>query len=250
MTNTMPDTATVVSPNELAVFLSRYSARLLGAGATCIRLEKNIVRMARAFGMEVELTIMARHVHISLWREGSADVVTSIATVKHNVISYNVNTQLSRLSWEVADRKVDFNEALVRFDRIVTSDRQNPLLVLALVTLANAAFCRLFGGDLVAMGIVAIATLAGYWLKLFLLGRGCDVRLMVLICSFVSGVLGATDLLFGLGTTPEIALGTSVLYLVPGIPFLNSSSDLLYRHYLCSFSRFMDAMVLTCCLSA
>ncbi|MDE6344424.1 MAG: threonine/serine exporter family protein, partial [Muribaculaceae bacterium] len=48
---------------------------------------------------------------------------------------------------------------------------------------------------------------------------------------------------------PSIALGTSVLYLVPGIPFLNSFSDMIYRHYFCAFCRFTDAVVLTCCLS-
>ena len=56
-------------------------------------------------------------------------------------------------------------------------------------------------------------------------------------------------MLFGLGSTPGIAIGSSVLYLVPGIPFLNSFSDLLNHHYICAFSRFMDAVVLTCCLS-
>ena len=40
------------SVDELMLFLSRYSARLLGAGATCIRLEKNVGRIAKAYGME------------------------------------------------------------------------------------------------------------------------------------------------------------------------------------------------------
>ena len=53
-----------------------------------------------------------------------------------------------------------------------------------------------------------------------------------------------------LGTTPEIALGTSVLYLIPGVPYINAISDIIGRHYLCALSRFMDACVLTCCLSA
>ncbi len=56
--------------------------------------------------------------------------------------------------------------------------------------------------------------------------------------------------MFGWGTTPEIALGTSVLYLIPGVPYINAISDIIGRHYLCALSRFMDACVLTCCLSA
>lgn len=237
------------SVSELSLFLSRYSAWLLGSGATSIRLEKNVSRIARAYGKEIELAIMTRHVHLSLWEEGKPGMETSIATVNHNVISFNINTLLSKLSWEIADGKVDFNVAKERFERIIRSDRQSKWMVMLLVAFANASFCRLFGGDMIAMANVWIATLAGYFLKILLLGRGMDVRVMAIACSFVSAVLGATAQLFGLGATPEIALGTSVLYLVPGIPFINSFSDLIYRHYLCCFSRFMDAVVLTCCLS-
>ena len=44
-------------------------------------------------------------------------------------------------------------------------------------------------------------------------------------------------------------MATSVLYLIPGVPYINSASDLIDGHYLCSFSRFVDACVLTACLS-
>lgn len=237
------------SMNDLTQFLSKYSSRLLGAGATCIRLEKNVERIAHTYGKEIELTIMPRHVHISVWEEGHAGIVTSISSVKHNVISFNINTRLSELSWEIADGKTDFNTAVRRFDEIVNSDRQSKWLVLILAALANASFCRLFGGDFMAMATVFVATAVGYYMKLLLLARGTDVRIMFIACSFISTVLGSTGILFSFGSTPAIAMGTSVLYLVPGIPFLNSFSDMLYRHYLCAFSRFADAMVLTCCMS-
>jgi uncharacterized membrane protein YjjP (DUF1212 family) len=45
-------------------------------------------------------------------------------------------------------------------------------------------------------------------------------------------------------------MATSVLYLVPGIPYINSVSDMLDGHYLCAFGRLMNAVILTCCLSA
>ncbi len=99
------------------------------------------------------------------------------------------------------------------------------------------------------MTIVGLATLAGYYLKVKLLAGKVDVRLVFIVCAFVSTVIGATDALFDIGGTREIALSTCVLYLVPGIPLLNSFSDMLYRRYLCAFARFADAVILTCCLS-
>lgn len=232
---------------ELCRFLVDYSARLLGCGSTCLRLEENIRRIAKAYDHQVEVTIMPRHIHLSIQGEDGR-TVTAISSVKGG-ISFNVNTRLSNLSWAIADGKVDFPTACRRLHEIVARDRHNKWLELLLVSLANASFCRLFGGDAAAMAVVGLATMAGYYLKTLMLSYKIDIRVVVIVCSFVSTVLGATDVLFSIGNTPLIAVGSSVLYLVPGIPFLNSFSDLLNRHYICAFSRFVDASVLTCCLS-
>ncbi len=237
------------SVKELCSFLSRYSALLIGCGATCIRLEHNIDRIAATFGMRIVSYIMPRHISLSVIDNDTDESVTMVVETARTPISFYVNTRLSELSWEIADGRIDFDEALQRFHHIATCEHQNGWLLLALVAVANASFCRLFGGDIVAMGIVALATAAGYRLKQILLSQKIDVWVMVMICSLVSSVIGATCEVMNLGSTPHIALATSVLYLVPGIPFLNSFSDMLYRHYICALSRFIDAAVLTACLS-
>lgn len=233
---------------QLCEFLADYSSWLMASGATCIRLEKNVGRIAAAYGMAVEMTVMPRHIHLAATREGE-ELTTFVATVRNQVIDYTVNTRLSRLSWAIADGKTGFREAEEQLKAIVAPRKGNPLMELILVALANASFCRLFGGDGMAMAIVGVATMAGYYLKQIMLRRKIDCRLVFLACSFVSAVTAASDTLFGFGTTPDIAIGSSVLYLVPGIPFLNSFSDFLYRRYLSAFVRFSDALVLTCCLS-
>lgn len=234
---------------DVCLFLADYTASLMASGATCIRLDKNVRRIARTFGMSAEMTVMPRHINVTVADNSSGEILTSIATVPDTGINFSVNTGLSCLSWEIADGKTDFQQAVEKYRQIIGSDKQNKWLVLILVALANASFCRLFGGDYIAMAVVAVATLAGYYMKQLLLARKVDVRTVFIVCSFISSVIGASDHLFSIGETPEIALGTSVLYLIPGIPFLNSFSDMLYRHYLCAFARFADALVLTCCLS-
>lgn len=237
------------SSKEVCLFLSEYAVTLLACGATCIRLEKNINRMAHAFGKRAEVTIMPRHIHMTVCEDGADDIFTYIATVKGAPISFSLNTKLSQLSWNVKDNGIPLQEAKKRFREIASSDTENQWLTLLLASLANASFCGIFGGDAIAMAIVFVATATGFNLKQVLVGKGMDVRAVFFICAFVSSVIGATDFLFPSGGTPSIAVGTSVLYLVPGIPFLNSFSDLLYRHYICAFSRFTDAVVLTGCLS-
>ena len=77
-----------------------------------------------------------------------------------------------------------------------------------------------------------------------------DARGVNVISAFCATIIGCSCFVFRLGSTPEVALGTSVLYLVPGIPFINSISDLIYGHNLCFLSRLTHASVLTVCLSA
>lgn len=234
---------------EVCLFLTEYAVYLLGCGATCVRLEQNINRMAAEFGKKVETYIMPRHIHMTVWNPECDDLFTSISSVKAIPISYSLNTKLSTLSWNVSDEHLSLEEAQRRFRKIVRSDHENPWATLLLASLANASFCGIFGGDLVAILIVFIATALGFNLKQVLGKRHVDVRVIFFLCALVSSVIGASDYLFPTGSTPSIAVGTSILYLVPGIPFLNSFSDLIYKHYVCAFSRFLDAVVLTCCLS-
>lgn len=234
---------------EAAAFLAEYAALLAGCGATCIRIVKNTRRMAEAFGVNFDIFIMPGHVTVSVRDSRSIGTETAMRKTADCGISFNLNARLSRLSWEVADNHLDLVAATERFNRILDTKPTGKYEVLILASLANASFCRLFGGDAVAMLIVFLSTLAGYKLKQIMLDMKCDVRLTFLCASFFSAALSAGGYIFNIGTTPEIAVGTSVLYLIPGVPYINSVSDLIYRHYLCAFSRFMDAAVLTVCLS-
>lgn len=234
---------------EVCIFLSEYAARLLGCGATCARIEKNIQRMSEAFGVDTEMTIMPSHIHLSVWDKSHEESFTNIRRIRKSMISFKINTLLSKLSWKIADEKMSMQEARLLFVEIVQSPPENPYLVLLLASLANASFCRLFGGDLISMLIVFVATAIGYRIKQIMLEEKMDVRFVFFCSAFFSSVVAACGHLFNLGETPEIALGTSVLYLIPGIPYINSVSDMLDGHYICSFSRFMDAAILTACLS-
>lgn len=236
--------------DRASAFLADYASLLAGCGATCIRIEKNIGRMAGAFGLESDIAIMPTHVYVTVWNGDMSQNSMTIRKTAGCGISFNLNARLSRLSWEVADNHLDLHAAAERFERIKETPPTGKNEVLLLTSLANASFCRLFGGDVIAMLIVFLSTLAGYKLKQIMLDDKRDVRLTFLCASFFSASLSAGGHIFNIGSTPEIALGTSVLYLIPGVPYINAVSDLIYRHYLCAFSRLVDALVLTACLSA
>lgn len=237
-------------PKTACIFLSDYAACLLGCGATCIRIEKNVRRMAERWELLSEMTILPSHIHMTVWNKDRSHSYSNIVRLRHTGISFNINTQLSKLSWAIADNKTNFEEARRTYRAITDTRPANKWLVWLLASLANMSFCRLFGGDFTAMLIVLAGTLAGYRLKQIMLEDGLDARFVFFCCAFFSSVIGSAGYVFQWGETPDVALATSVLYLIPGIPYINSVSDLLDGHYISSFSRLMNAIVLTACLSA
>lgn len=62
-------------------------------------------------------------------------------------------------------------------------------------------------------------------------------------------MIAATGVRYNLGTTQDVALGTSVLYLIPGVPLINSILDILEGHVLVGFSRTINAVILIICIA-
>lgn len=234
---------------ETGRFLADYTSWLFGSGATVIRIKRNVERMSRTFGVVTCVTVMPRHVELSVQFPDVAGQRLFVAPIAACGINFTINTDLSRLSWKIADNDLDITTSRELFDHIISTPPEGKRWIPLLASLANASFCRLFGGDATAMLVVFVATLLGFWLKNRMLGTGKDNRLTFICCSFVSASVCAGATIFGWGATPEIAMATSVLYLIPGVPYISAASDLIDRHYLCAFSRFMDALVLTVCLS-
>lgn len=230
-------------------FIANYAAALLGCGATCIRIEKNVKRIAETFGVHVDMTLLPFHVIAVVWDKDYTHSYNCQSKPIGGAIDFSRNIALSKLSWQIVEEKLDYVDAAYRFEQILSKPKLNKWLVLVLTSIANASFCRLFGGDFNAMGIVLFATLLGFLVKQIMLEDKIDVRITTVASAFVASVIGASGYLFGISGTPELALGTSVLFLVPGIPYINSGSDLFAGHYLCSMSRFIQAVILTICLS-
>jgi uncharacterized membrane protein YjjP (DUF1212 family) len=205
--------------------------------------------MAKAFGVRVEMTILPRSVMMTVWDSSHEKSMAINEKLPTTPLNFHLISLFSQLSWNVRDIHIIVDDAQVELENILSQPRLNASLVTLLTGLGNASFCRLFGGDWVAMFLVFLATINGFALKNILHQRwSWDIRLATLVAACTSSVIASAAFVFGVTDTPDIALGTSVLYLIPGIPYINSVSDLISGHFLCSLSRFIHACILTACL--
>lgn len=237
------------SLKEKSIFLRDYTTELYACGATTIRIEQNLQRIAETWNVRADFSMMPTCIILNLWDKSEKHSYSITGKVPADKLNFHTVAYLSRLSWRIAENHLDLPAASRLFHFLTSRKRLNPWLVLFLVGCANASFCELFGGDPVSMLIVFIATVDGFLLKQRLPAMGIDFRIVIILAACLSAIISCSGFVFHLGSTPEIALGTSVLYFVPGIPFCNAVSDLISGHYICCISRFLHAVIITFCLS-
>ena len=95
----------------------------------------------------------------------STEVYNEVAIIPAFPISFELNAELSALSWEAYDNHLPLETLWDKYEKIISRPKMDPLCTLFLVGFANASFCALFGGDWTARLIVFSATLIGFYIK-------------------------------------------------------------------------------------
>ena len=173
------------------------------------------------------------------------DIHKTIADISQRMLTVTLRTLetdglVSRKVYAEVPPRVEYE--LTERGKIVSAPMIHPLFVLLLVGFANASFCKLFGGDLISMGIVFSATITGFYLKQQMQKKKINHYITFIVSAFVASLCASTALIFD--TTSEIALATSVLYLVPGVPLINGVIDVVEGYVLTGFARLTEASLL------
>ena len=234
----------------LSEFLLEYATTLMGAGVHTNRAVRNISRIAAAYGYSADMTIFQRNITMSLiCKDDETLRRTSVRKLKPLAFNLNLIQQLNELSWLPVDNNVSIAEMEQAFRPIVRTKRFSRWTDLLLVSLGNAAFCRLFNGDLWAMLTVFAATLLGFLVKQQLSRLKYNPLGVIILSAFAASMAAACAVIFQLGSTPQIALATSVLFLVPGVQMINSIMDLMHGRILMGISRGVHSIMMISCIT-
>ena len=227
---------------SIGKFIAEYLAHLMGAGVHTSRVVRNTKRIGEAFGLDVKLSVFHRNIILTIIDKETNEACNEVIDIPAHPISFEHNSELSALSWEAVDNHLSLEELKDKYKKIISAPRIHPLFVLLLVGFANASFCKLFGGDLISMGIVFSATITGFYLKQQMQAKKINHYVVFIVSAFVASLCASTALIFD--TTSEIAMATSVLYLVPGVPLINGVIDVVEGYVLTGFARLTEASLL------
>lgn len=235
---------------QIADLLNDIACELMTAGAHTMRIIQNVSRMAETFGYNMELSVFQASMMLTITnKENPSERQTQIKKTKHLLLNYTIVSDLSTLSWDTFDKKLSYEEIKIRYLEIISQKRMSRWLVLVLVGLANAAFCGLFKGDITAMGLVFFATIVGFYVRQEMMKHQINNLIVFTTSAFIASLLAGMGYILHLGNTPEIALAASVLYLIPGVPLINSLLDLIQGHILTGISRLVNASSLIVCIA-
>ena len=225
---------------EILDFIADYATYLLASGVHTSRVIRNSQRIGQSQGVDIQLSSFQKSTILTVRDDATGEAVTRVVKIPALPISFERNSDLSALSWDALDDRLPLDEIRRRYGELIDKPRIDPIFVLVTVGLANASFCRLFGGDWTAAGIVFTA-------RQRMQAHGVNHFLIFIISAFMASLCASAALRFD--CTAETALATSVLYLVPGVPLINGVSDIVEGHILIGFSRLINALLLIICIA-
>ncbi len=235
---------------ELTNFLSEYTAKMLSIGTYTARIERCVRRIADAYDYEASLMIFVRHFIISVMDPADNSIRrTYVKTGAAARISFDLISELSALSWEIYDEKIPLARARASFAEILASQKKSFAKTLVLLSVANAAFCELFGGDGGAMALVFAATAFGICARHLLSRFKINLKVQYIAVSFAVSFIVSLGARYGLSATPDVAVGSSILFLIPGVWLINSVFDILNENMLVGISRGLNTGLLIICIA-
>jgi uncharacterized membrane protein YjjP (DUF1212 family) len=232
---------------EIAEFIADYATCLLGSGVHTSRVIRNSKRIGESMNVTIRMAPFHKTLILTVFDDRSANVYTEVVDIPALPISFEYNSELSSLSWKAYDKQLPPAVLREEYNRIKATPKMAFHWVLLLVGLANASFCRLFGGDWSAVGIVFMATLAGFFTRRQMQNKQINHFIVFIVSAFVASMCASAALLFE--TTAEIAIATSVLFLIPGVPLINGVIDIVEGHALIGGSRLIQAFLLIICIA-
>lgn len=207
--------------------LMEVTILLMSSGANTERVRTTLSRIGQALGLQTEILITHRTIHLHLSTPEQHEVYHHL----NQSFAYHTNldtlSEISVMSWKIVEEEWTLPQIQKALQQIALKPRYPSGIVALMVSLAGAAFCHLFGGNALTMLAAFVATWCGQWIR----HRSSKKEFNPYLSTFMAAVAASFVALgvshFVAGIERELIVPASLLFLIPGIPMINSFSDLI-----------------------
>ncbi len=242
---------TKANTQRLANLVLDMATYLLASGAHCGRVNRNINRMANVWGFDVHLHLTFKGVLTTIIdRQNPENVVTRYRETPTHSIHLNILSEISALSWRVHDERLDLAEVEELYQEIKGLKSYSTLTVALAIATSCAGLCLFSFGDYKNAFVAFVAAFAGYLVRAFMSKKKYNTIIFITAAAFTTTFITGLAAKFGIGGAPEAAIATAVLYLIPGVPLINSVIDLIEGYTSSSINRMLFSGFTLLCIAA
>lgn len=220
-------------------------ARVQMAGGYTARVRDTVRRVALNLGAdEAQSWLSSGSVGLTVSKDGVSH--TAVRTVPALGVNFTELSELSRLSKDSEGKTPDQVQA--ELDAMVAvSRRYPPVVVVIMLGVACASLAGLFGSQPWGVLLAGLGATVGAAVRLVMLRRRFKPFVYCLFSAFAAAsVVFLISGVTGTRTDPGVSTATtaSILFLVPGVPLLNGTADLMTSNYLNAVARLTRAGVI------
>jgi uncharacterized membrane protein YjjP (DUF1212 family) len=216
---------------------------MLEFGAESILVEQTAQRLGKALGVNsVEMSLIPSAIVLTTLYHNQS--ITTTRRVHHKPINMSIVCDVQQMVIEMERTKHDANFVMSNIKNI-KPNHYNRWLVVFMVGFACASFSNLQHGDLAAFFITFAVASFAMFVRQELNKKRFVMMITFGITSFIATTLASLVLLLNISATPNIILASSVLLLVPGVPFVNSFLDSFKGYLSMGWGRWLQAILLT-----
>jgi len=224
---------------------------LLASGAHCGRLHSNLGRLASTWGFEINMSPTFKGLLVTVKDINDAEnTVTCYKESPPHVVHLAVLTNVSHLSWKVQEEELPIDVTEKEFAQIKAKPNYKDLPVAVAVGFACAGLCMFSLGDTINATIAFAAAFIGYLVRCFFAKKKFNPMICISIAAFITTLITGLGSIYGLGSHPEAAMATAVLYLIPGVPLINCVIDLIEGYLSSAINRALFGGFILLCIAA
>ncbi len=225
--------------------LLEMGSLLMSSGASTGRIRVTINRISEGMGYKTELLITQRALVLSIADEQENDYYSSIKRTLPHGVNFKLVSGISRMSWRIINEKWSITQIEDDLNRLKALPHFPRLVILTFVALAGASFCRLFGGGYLEMLVAFLATFIGLFVRQEAHKRNYNNYLCIVFASFAATLIAGASVYYGIGKSAEEAFATSVLFLIPGVPFINALTDMIDGNISAGLARVIHGLIIS-----
>jgi uncharacterized membrane protein YjjP (DUF1212 family) len=230
--------------SEVGSILLDVGAALMSSGASTHRTRLTLERLASGLGFKIELLITQRALMVTVLDKDQEHFFSRLKRTSPHRINFKIVSGISRMSWKVFDGNWTLEQVAVELRRLKKLPHYPQWLVLTTVGLAGAAFCHIFGGGIIDMAVAFTATYAGLFTRNLTVRKKFNPYICVYFAALIASLIAGLAEFFNIGSNPAAAFSTSVLFLVPGVPLINSVTDMMDGNIQNGIVRMVNGLII------